>query len=63
MISKGLFQNMTCQDLDKETLWAEYRKGENLKGALGIRLRLLYKKATLTFSGNEFVSDVCWHIG
>jgi hypothetical protein len=36
MIRADVFQNITCQNIDNEILWTELRKGEHLKGALGI---------------------------
>jgi hypothetical protein len=36
MIRSDTFQNITCQNIDKEILWTELGKGESLKGALGI---------------------------
>jgi hypothetical protein len=36
MIRQDIFQNLTCQSVDNEIFWTEKRKGENLKGALGI---------------------------
>ena len=36
MIRQDTFQNLTCQEVDREILWTELGKGENLKGALGI---------------------------
>jgi hypothetical protein len=35
MISQ-VFQNLTCQNVDKEILWTEIGKAENLKHAFGI---------------------------
>jgi hypothetical protein len=36
MIRQDIFQNINCQEVDKEILWTELGKGENLKDALGI---------------------------
>jgi hypothetical protein len=40
MIRSDTFHNMTCQNIDKEILWTELGKGENLKDALGINLMI-----------------------
>jgi hypothetical protein len=36
MIRQDTFQNLTCQEVDREILWTELGKGENLADALGI---------------------------